>query len=70
MNVELVPLYPRLVKLASSGPGKRELVRMFNARQARHVDERFFTLADSYGRVWVRPQDVERIHAALLPSVE
>lgn len=70
MNVDLVPLFPRLVAAAKTGPGKNELIRVFNARQRRNPNERIFTLADSYGRVWVREKDVERVIAAVLPPVD
>lgn len=68
MNIELIPLYPCLEAAAVNGPGKHELVRMFNAHQQREP-ERFWTLTDSYGRVWVRPKDVPLIQQALLPAV-
>lgn len=57
---ELDPLFSRLAAAAIYGPGKDELVRMFNAYQARNPQERIYTLTDNYGRVWVRVKDVER----------
>lgn len=70
MDAQLIPLFPRLEKAAVRGPCKHELVRIFNAYQRRNSDERIFTLADSYGRVWVREKDIDRVIAAVLPSVE
>lgn len=61
MLTELIPLFPRLEAAATYGPGKNELVRMFNAYQARNPHERIYTLTDNYGRVWVRAKDVERV---------
>ena len=61
MFTELIPLFPRLEAAAIYGPGKNELIRMFNAYQTRNPHERIYTLTDNYGRVWVRAKDVERV---------
>lgn len=70
MNVELVPLFPRLEKAAVYGPGKHELVRVFFAYQERHPEERVFTLTDSYGRVWIRATDFEKVRELIIPTIE
>lgn len=70
MNVDLVKLFPLLVKAASHGPGKNELVRVFNAYQARNPHNLIYTFADPYGNVWIREKDTERVIAAVLPPVE
>jgi hypothetical protein len=69
MEVRLVPLFPRLEAAAVYGPGKRELARVFFAYQAGHPEERIFTLTDSYGRVWIRASDFERVRELVLPPV-
>ncbi|MDQ1130919.1 hypothetical protein [Microbacterium sp. SORGH_AS_0888] len=70
MNVDLVKLFPLLVKAASRGPGKNELVRNFNAYQARNPHSSIYTLADRYGNLWIREKDAERVIAAILPPVD
>lgn len=65
MLTELIPLFPRLEAAAIYGPGKNELIRMFNAYQARNPQKRIYTLTDNYGRVWVRAKDVERVCSLL-----
>jgi hypothetical protein len=69
MLTNLLPLFPRLEAAAVHGPGKHELVRNFAAYQASNPDDRIFALTDSYGRVWIRQKDVERVVALLLPHV-
>jgi hypothetical protein len=70
MNIDLIPLFPALEKAAREGPGKHELVRIFNAYQRRvPTAERFWTFVDAYGKVWARPKDVEAITLAVLPPV-
>jgi hypothetical protein len=70
MLTNLLPLFPRLEAAAVNGPGKHELVRNFAAYQASNPDERIFTLTDSYGKVWVREKDVERVCQLILPPVD
>lgn len=71
MNIDLIPLFPALEKAAIHGPGKHELVRVFNAYQRRvPASDRFWTLRDDFGKVWIRPKDIEPIRLAVLPPVD
>lgn len=65
MLTELVPLFSRLEAAAIYGPGKNELVRIFNSYQSAHPENRIYTLTDNYGRVWIRAKDLDRVCALL-----
>lgn len=67
MQHELVPVIPYLEKLArTTGPGRHELVRNFFV-QARLSP--IYYLTDSYGKVWIRSKDLEKVQGLVLPNL-
>lgn len=64
MNIELIPLFSNLQRAAVRGPGRHELARVFFA-----LPEKPYHFTDNFGRVWIRPKDLDAVIASVLPPV-